>query len=132
MRHAGPWPWEPRMKKACTPASRYQSVSFSTIGRSGSPLPSKTAGIGATNPRTVLRNSFTPAIACLLQFVLANNDRQRFYRVLIFFFAKQAEALEYRPVRDGKNDRRLFLRYISKVMPLPARNKETISRPPGQ
>jgi hypothetical protein len=60
---AGPWPCDPRMKNPWTPESKYQSVNFSIIGKSGSPLPSNTAGIGMTNPFTVFFNSATVAMS---------------------------------------------------------------------
>lgn len=60
---AGRWPCEPRIKNPCTPVSRYHWVSSAIIGRSGSPLPSNTAGIGITNPFTVFCNSARVAMS---------------------------------------------------------------------
>src|SRR5580765_2009248 len=98
---AGPWPCDPRMKNPWTPESKYQSVNFSIIGKSGSPLPSNTAGIGMTNPFTVFFNSATDAMRPSLfdwleKFAFIRLTRMLDLSSLSFLFTEQPQAFEHR------------------------------------
>src|SRR5438552_1151526 len=55
---------------------------------------------------------------------------------MLFFltslFSEKSQAFQHRAVGDREDDRRLFLRHVFELVPLPRRNEEAVPWAPGK
>src|SRR5438093_10234509 len=69
-------------------------------------------------------------VFAVLQLPSLQNSITPFF--LLSLLAEQSQALQHRTVGYRENDRRLFAGFVSELIPIPRRNKETIFRSPIQ